>query len=198
MGRPTLHPATGLVASAQRLAASGSTAAVTISAVARESGAPVGTIYHRFGSRDDLLAAAWLDAVAAYQRELVPALLSPGGLPGLAAAVGTTAWARRDPVRARLLVLHGAREFGAENWSPSSREAAQGLASELEGALERFCVRHLGQAGGDNRRLATFAVLDLPQAAVRRYLAVGMPPPEAVDAYLAAALAALIPTPDRN
>jgi len=37
--------------------------AVSVAAIAQASGAPTGTLYHRFGSRDGILAAAWLRAL---------------------------------------------------------------------------------------------------------------------------------------
>jgi AcrR family transcriptional regulator len=193
MGRPTVHAAATLVKAAQGLAAAGSADDVTIAAVARASGAPVGSIYHRFKSRDGLLAAAWLDAQAAFQSGFVAALARDSGPPGLPAALHVTAWARHDAVRARLLVLHRPREFGLGDWAEGDRERARALGADLEAALDRFCVRHLGGRGGDHRRLATFALLDLPYAAVRRYLAAGIDPPAQVDGYVAAALAAVLP-----
>lgn len=194
MGRPALHDATTLVRAAQELAASNSGGPVTIAAVARAAGAPVGSIYHRFGSRDSLMAAAWLDAVMAFQSGFVRALLEPGDQAGLAAVLRTTAWARDDPVRARVLVLHRQREFGSDDWTETERQRARRLATDLESALDEFCLAHLDGSGGERRRLATFALLDLPYAAVRRYLAVGIAPPAEVDRYLALALAVLLPT----
>ena len=193
MGRPILHDVSTLVLAAQSLAAAGTAADVTIAAVARASGAPIGSIYHRFASRDDLLAESWLDAVSAFQAGFIAALQQPDGPPGLTAALYTTAWARTDVVRARLLVLNRAREFGSERWSEPQRGRARRLAADLEAHLTAFCERHLGGSGGKIRRLVTFALLDLPYAAVRRYLAVGIPPPAEVDDYLASAVLALLP-----
>lgn len=193
MGRPILHDASALILAAQSLAAAGTAAEVTIAAVARASGAPVGSIYHRFGSRDGLLAAAWLDAMSSFQAGFVAELQQGDGQTGLGAARYTVAWARTDAVRARLLVLHRGHEFGSERWSDPLRDRARHLAAELETGLAGFCERHLGGSGGESRRLVTFALLDLPYAAVRRYLAVGMPPPPEVDGYLASALLALLP-----
>ena len=193
MGRPSLHPASALIDAAQGLAAAASTEAVTIAAVARAAGAPVGSIYHRFSSRDELLAAAWLDAQVAFQAGFVKALRDAGTTPGLAAARQVVEWSRQEPVRARLLVLHQARDFRSSAWGEEDRERSRALATELEAALSDFCDRHLGGRGGAHRRLATFALLDLPYASVRRYLAAGFPPPPEVDGYLEVALAALLP-----
>ncbi len=193
MGRPTLHQPRDFVAAAQRLAAAGGAEVMTMGAVARATGAPVGSLYHRFSSREALLAAAWLDAQGAFQAGFLAALRSRGRQPGLEAALLTTEWARADPVRARLLVLRRPAELGSERWGEAERARAAGLRADLEGGLADFCQAHLGGGGGEQRRLATFAVLDLPFAAVHRYLAVGMAPPVEVDRYLALAIPALIP-----
>ena len=63
-------------------------------------------------------------------------------------------------------------------------------------ALDVFTGRWFGDAEPDHRRLITFAVLDLPSGAIRRYLVAGRPPPRALDdSILAAARAALDAAP---
>ncbi|HEV1998335.1 MAG TPA: TetR family transcriptional regulator [Candidatus Dormibacteraeota bacterium] len=198
MGRPALHEASTLVRVAQELAAAASGDHVTIAAVAQAAGAPVGSIYHRFGSRDRLMAAAWLDALSSFQPGFIDQMRQPGDSPGLAAVLFTTAWAREHPVRSRVLVLRGAREFGQERWTEMERERARSLAGNLESALQQFCLQYLGGVSGEHRRLATFALLDLPYAALRRYLAVGIAPPAEIDRYLAVSLPALLPTARRG
>ena len=46
----------------------------TIEAIASSSGAPTGSIYHRFGSRDELIARLWMRAVYRSQASFVAAL----------------------------------------------------------------------------------------------------------------------------
>jgi AcrR family transcriptional regulator len=196
MARPALHQPAAIIDATFRLASRGLDA-VTIAAVARQSGAPSGSIYHRFGSRDGLLAAAWLEATHSFQEGFVRALREETAIPGLAAARHTTGWARRAPHPARALVLHGAQDFGATRWPDGARERARDLARELEDGLAEFSHRRFGDSGGELRRRVTFALLDLPLAAVRRYLAAGIAPPEEVDGYLHDTLAALLGG-DRN
>ena len=52
------------LAAARDLAAAGGPASVTVSSVTGRLGAPVGSFYHRFASRDVLLANVWLDTAA--------------------------------------------------------------------------------------------------------------------------------------
>lgn len=61
----------------------GALAGVSIEAVARRSGASVGSIYHHFGSKEGILAALYLDALDAYRSALraqLEAQRSPEGL----------------------------------------------------------------------------------------------------------------------
>lgn len=191
MGRPSRYTAADLVRAVQELATQQSPAEVTISAVSRAAGAPVGSIYHRFPSQAALLGAAWLDALEAFQAGFIPALEDPGE-PGLAACTHTLRFSRAEPARARVLVLHRARDFGSQEWPPEDRERSRRLATELDAALGAFASRHLGAPGGEAWRRATFAVLDVPYAAVHRYLAVGVEPPPQIDAYLTAALPVIL------
>jgi AcrR family transcriptional regulator len=188
-----MYPAVVLVRAAIEVAAAHGLEAVTIAAVGRQAGAPSGSIYHRFHSRDGLLAAAWLEATRAFQAGFLPALEDTHHAAGVAAARHTTDWARREPAAARVLVLYRARDFGAARWTPGHRQEAGRLAAELEEGLTAFSRRHLGDRGGEVRRRVTFALLDLPLAAVRRYLSAGIAPPPEVDRYLEETLRALIP-----
>ncbi len=45
--------------------------ALTMSALVKESGAPSGSVYHRFPSRDHLLQALWIDAVERFQGHIL-------------------------------------------------------------------------------------------------------------------------------
>ena len=188
MSRRPLHAISRITYEAQRLAGEGPVEAVTISAVVAASGAPAGSIYHRFASRDDLLAAAWLDALGAFQASFLGVLVAAPD----SAAVGVVRWARAHPVPARLLVLRLPRDLGATAWAETRRAEARRLSAALESGLDQFCSAHLGGPGGDARRRATFALLDLPHAALRRYLAAGVPPPTAVDDYVTSASRAIL------
>src|SRR4029453_8384724 len=91
MGR-ALFDAPTFVAAARAIAARHGPAAVTVDSVAARLGAPKGSFYYRFASRDALLGELWLATVLAYQQGFVAAIEAGDGL---AAALHTPAWARR-------------------------------------------------------------------------------------------------------
>ena len=59
MPRPQLHPTDAMLDAARDLVLRAGPRATTIEAIAEASGAPTGSIYHRFRSRDELLATLW-------------------------------------------------------------------------------------------------------------------------------------------
>ena len=61
MPRPRKHGDADILSATARLVASQGPAAATMSAVGRATGAPNGSLYHRFGSRDVLLGRLWLE-----------------------------------------------------------------------------------------------------------------------------------------
>src|SRR5665213_1418161 len=72
--------------------------AASVAAIARASDAPVGTLYHRFGSRDGILAAAWLRALERFQRRALAAAEHPDPLEaGVAMARAQVSFAREEP-----------------------------------------------------------------------------------------------------
>jgi AcrR family transcriptional regulator len=69
---------------AERLIARHGPSGATIGAIAQAVGAPTGSIYHRFDSRDVLLAEVWLRAAAAFQAAFFERLAGPAREAGLA------------------------------------------------------------------------------------------------------------------
>src|SRR3954447_9320049 len=67
MAPPRKHDTDQILDAARALVLRSGPRAAGVAAIARESGAPVGTLYHRFGSRDAILAAAWLRALGRFQ-----------------------------------------------------------------------------------------------------------------------------------
>ncbi|CAL9388964.1 hypothetical protein SUDANB121_01224 [Nocardiopsis dassonvillei] len=196
MGRPARFDSDALVAAATALAARGGPAAVTMAAVAREAGAPSGSVYHRFSGRPALLAAVRLGALADFQEGCHEALSAPDPL---AAAVGAArhvpAWSRGAPERARVL-LYSDADFEAERWPPAERERRDRGNARLRAAVVAVAagLRAPGEAPEAALERVRTAVVDLPLALVRRHLAEGgAVPARAVEAAGEAAHRLLAP-----
>lgn len=101
------------------MAAERGPSAVTVAAIARKLKARTGSFYHRFVSRDALLAELWLNTVLSFQ-EGIAAALDVGD--GLRAELHTPAWVRDHLDEGRLLLLYHRDEFLHGDWPRGLRD----------------------------------------------------------------------------
>ena len=181
MGRAAHFRNEDFIEAALKIAAAEGPAAVTVAAVAAAAGAPVGSVYHRFLSRDVLMAGVWLRVVASFQRGFL-ALLEKGE--GLEAALYTPRWVRKNPAWARILLLYRREELVAGQWPADLKAEAQAVSRSLDDGIRAFTARTFGKAGRREIERVLFAVVDCPYAAVLRYLRRGEKPPRTVDGYI--------------
>jgi AcrR family transcriptional regulator len=161
----------------------------TIDAISTVSGAPTGSIYHRFGSRDALVTRLWMRAVRRSQAAFLDAVDARD--PALAAVGGGLSifdFCRAQPRDARLLVSFRYEDLvRAAPQGPLADElqelnrpveaAVAGLARALHGRATPAAVGHV-----------LLVVFDLPYGAVRRHLIAGVDPPQRLRADLERAL----------
>jgi AcrR family transcriptional regulator len=173
--------------------------AATIGAIGAAIEAPSGSIYHRFATRDMLLGRLWLGKAAYFQNRFVAALAVPDPhAAGLAGALSIAAAARADFKAARIMLLHRREDFLSRKWPADMTAEATRLGTQTEAALRDITRRLFGRVSPRTLRLATFAVLDVPFAAVRRHVAANEKPPPMVDDLVRTAYAALIPRKRRR
>jgi AcrR family transcriptional regulator len=166
------------VQAARDLAAAGGPASVTVTSVTGRLGAPVGSFYHRFASRDVLLAHLWLSTALAFQTGFIAAIDSGDGL---AAALHTPVWVRAHPADARALLLHHRDDFAHGNWPQDLKDRVARQGRRVDAAFGRFARSVFGGPGRTEVQLARFVLTDVPIAAVTRYLRRGVAPPAIVD-----------------
>jgi len=185
MGRPPRHAEATILESAKRLSAEVGPQKLTIAAVARGAGAPVGSIYHRYASRDEILAAVWLDLVEAFQAPFLAELEGDDPIAaGLAAVRYSCRWVRRHLRDSRLMLLHRREDFAAERWPLSYRRRADALAAQAVERLRGYALRLLGRGGPTELRIVRFVLVDLPMAALKRDVELGVSPSKHVEALL--------------
>ncbi|MBA3867197.1 MAG: TetR/AcrR family transcriptional regulator [Solirubrobacterales bacterium] len=170
MGRPALHTTEELIDAALALAAASGPDAVTLSAVGRVSGAPSGSVYHRFESRSALLGHLWLRTTTRFQAGFLEALAAGPALEGCnAAARFVVGWSRRHVDESQVL-LRGAVDFAPQAWPAEVSRDVAARRGELESGLREAAERLSGSSAGALERVI-FATVDIPSAAVRRHRA---------------------------
>lgn len=179
-----------LDAAAQIVAAQGPQAA-TMGAIAHALRAPSGSIYHRFGSRDELLGRLWLDKIATFHAGALAALAHEAPQEAaIGAALFVLTWVRSDPGAARIAITHRRAEFEGAGWPPDMSAEARRLGAALEEGLDAITCRLFGATTPDLRQAARFSIIDIPYAAVRPHIARGKPPPPSLDPLVRAAVMA--------
>jgi AcrR family transcriptional regulator len=193
MPRPAKYDEGRILKAAASLVAARGPGAATITAIGTAIGAPNGSIYHRFRSRDELLGRLWLTKAEFFQNRWAKALHEPNPRrAGLEAALSLPRAVRDDFEGARIMLLHRREDFLSQGWPPEMQEEAERLGKQVKQELGDITRRLFGRNTVSARHVATFAVLDLPFSAVRRFVGVGEPPPALVDDLVASAYAAVI------
>src|ERR1700681_4225484 len=163
---------------ARDLAAKSGPATVTVSSVTERLGAPSGSFYYRFSSRDVLLAELWLATALAFQQGFVAAIKAGDGL---TAALHTPVWVRSHLDDACVFLLHHRNDFVHGGWPPAltARVAQQGR--RVDACYRRFARVALGGIDAKRLRLSRFVLADVPKAAVVPHLHRRETPPPVVD-----------------
>lgn len=159
---------------------------VRLQAVTATAGVSTGSIYHRFGSREGLMAAAWLDAVEAFQERFLVALAAGSREAGVAAALATPAFCREDVARALILTTGRRSEMMSDKAPPEMQARLDQLNARSKAALEAFALEQ-----GLPLERVRLALIGIPLGAVRLYLP-DKAVPESVDADIRMAVAPLL------
>lgn len=164
-----------------RLVAQQGPRAATVAAVAGSLGAPIGSVYHRFDSKEDLLARLWLRTVEDFQAGFLEILRTGDGL---GAALHTPRWVRMNPDQAHVLLRHRREEFLSKEWTNEVKDRAERVGNELHTGINEFCRNHYGNVSKSNLRKTAFVLMDIPFAAVKRHLETGETPPDMVEGLI--------------
>jgi len=168
MGRRGRFPPERILAAARGIVAENGPPGLTVAVLSQRLGAPVGSIYHRYQSREVLLADLWLTAIESFQPEFLRNLQGKNTIEAGVAAVGFACrWVRRHPQEARLLLLYRRADFIRGSWPDQYQSRAERLRREGAAGIRAYCRRLHGDANARHLRRVRFALVDLPLAAFR-------------------------------
>jgi AcrR family transcriptional regulator len=192
VGRPPKFSKDQMLDSALALVAQGGPTALSVSAVADRLGAPSGSIYHRFGSRDLLAASLWLRSLENFQEGLLASLQNTDAVDAvLAAATHVLRWSRANLTEAQMLLQYRSSDLLTDGWPDELRDRNRDLRRTLDSAVDEINHR-IGAVNATDRRRVTFALIDIPYGAVRGPLGRGRPPEPELDAIVADAVIAVL------
>ena len=167
---------------------------VTVDRIVAASGAPKGSVYHRFSSVNDLLATMWLRGVRRSQaRFLEPLDADADPMPSaVAAGLAIHDFATENRADARLLAALRREDLVGDVSDPALVVELQKVNDQLRAAVTSLARRLYGRATRDAIERTTCGVIDLPQGAIRRHLIAGTEIPAAVRSQLVAAIPAAL------
>jgi AcrR family transcriptional regulator len=192
--RPTRHPTDALLDVARDLVVRDGARAVTVDRIVEISGAPKGSIYHRFSTVDDLLAAMWIRAVRRSQAAFLAELGGDGDPVEVATAAGLAVcgFARSARADARLLAAVRREDLVAATVDATLLTELAQINKPLRTGVAELARRLYGRATQETIEWTTCAVIDLPQGAIRRHLVAGSRIPASVPDQLRAAIPAAL------
>lgn len=191
MAPPRKHETDVILDAARSLVLNGGPRAASVAAIAKSSGAPAGTLYHRFGNRDGILAAAWLRALQRFQ---AGAMTVESDLPreaAVAMAVSAISFARAQPEDARLLLTIRPRDLFDEVPDAEFQQTVAAMNAPLLERVADLARKLYGRRDSRNVDAVLRAVSDLPYAVVRRH-AHDDPMPSWLEADVAATVRAML------
>ena len=169
MPRPVLHHPDVLLDHARAIVLERGLRAATMDAIAEASGAPTGSLYYRFRSRDDLLARLWIRAVRRSQEAFCAAEQRAGAeAAAIAAALSLYDFCEQQREDARLLVSIRREDLIQSEVSPELRRELQELNRPIERTIASLSRRLFGGASAADRDRVTAAVFDIPYGLARR------------------------------
>ncbi|HEX5252806.1 MAG TPA: TetR/AcrR family transcriptional regulator [Mycobacterium sp.] len=169
MAPPRKHETDVILDAARALVLDGGPRAASVAAIAKASGAPAGTLYHRFGNRDGILTAAWLRALERFQTR---ALAADGDTPtdtAVAMAVAAVGFARALPDDARLLLTIRPGDLLDDEPDAAFQQTLAAMNAPLTQRIAVLARQLYGNNKPRSIDAVARAVADLPYAVVRRH-----------------------------
>ncbi|WP_396925543.1 TetR/AcrR family transcriptional regulator [Mycolicibacterium sp.] len=169
MAPPRKHETDAILDAARRLVLAEGPRAASVAAIAKVSGAPVGTLYHRFGNRDGVVTAVWLRALERFQARAMAASGSDPLEVAVQMAVATVDFARDCAEDARLLLTIRPDDLRDAEPDPEFTTTLAAMNAPLVDRVTELARQLYGRGDARSVDAVTRAVVDLPYAVVRRH-----------------------------
>ncbi|WP_433664171.1 TetR/AcrR family transcriptional regulator [Nocardia sp. CA-128927] len=193
MPRPAMYDTDLLLDTAARIVASAGVGGLSVKAVVRVSGAPSGSVYHRFPTGAALNGALWVRTLERFHAGLLPLLAADDAVEACVdAARYVLTWSRAHPDEAHVL-LAGPAAYLPDRWTADQTARNAELGSALRAAIGNV-ARRLEPAEHASDKVV-IAVIDLPYAIVRRYLDANTEIPHHVEQLVATSARAIVTPP---
>jgi AcrR family transcriptional regulator len=193
VARPRTHEIDSLLDAAERLLAARGGSGVTIRALADETGAPSGTLYHAFGSRADLLGRMWQRAAERFltrQEEAIQGLsrehpdFDRAEQATIAVASVPALIQTESPDTATVLLRYRRDEILGQDLSEELREELERLDERLLGVLTTLAEGLWGRRDRAAVETVAVCVIDLPTAILINRRERVIDPLDALDAAI--------------
>jgi AcrR family transcriptional regulator len=176
MGRKAYFKNEEFIDSAIQIIAEEGLGALTIAGLSTRMTAPIGSVYHRFPSRDALVAELWLNIIESFQNEWLKILQTDG----LQATLFCMKWVRNHPNEARVMLLYRIEDLTSGDWPKDLQKRARRLFKELRDGIAIFTKKQFGKVTNEYIDRTLFAIHDAPMGILRRYLEENKIPPKSV------------------
>lgn len=157
-----------------KLISAGGPTAATMAAIAHNTGAPTGSIYHRFKSRTALLGQVWLQCMTAMTKDILPLLNKGHSCDAIKAFID---WAIKNPAMARIIMLYSENDLIDGDLPPDIYNSLNDVNRQLGKGLSNLLKHRGSPLTASNLALANFAIFDGPIAAMKPYLRDKRPSP---------------------
>lgn len=152
---------------------------VTTAAITERSGAPTGSLYHRFGSRSTMIAELWIRTIRKFHAEFFAATdaAEPGMDRAMAGVRAIVDFCSKNQPDARLMLVASVAELqNDESLPPALAESLKTLNDPVEVLMRQLARELYGRANRGGLDRVAIGVMGLPYTAVRRCLLQGRDP----------------------
>ena len=180
MGRKAYFKNEDFLESAIRIISEEGLGALTIAGLSTRMTAPIGSVYHRFPSRDALIAELWLSIVESFQNEWLKILQTDGRQ----ATIFCMEWVRNRPNEARVMLLYRIEDLVSGEWPKDLQIRAERLFKQLQDGITAFTKKQFGKVTNEKIDRSIYALHDAPMGILRRYMQDNKMPPKSVASLI--------------